>query len=132
MMSFYNAGYKKQEIEDAARALYEHPSMPLSHPSKPIPEEIKKPISKVTKPITPVSTVPMIKPAPSQIIQPKPEEKPQPTETKQIISKYEEKTKPRGKLIIILLIISLFILISFLIGIFIFKQELIDFFSTWF
>lgn len=126
MMSFYNAGYKKLEIEEAARALYAHPSVPMSHPAKPIPEEIKKPISKVSKPITPIYSP--IKPQPT----PKPEEKLKSEETKQIISKYEEKTKPKGKLIIILLIISLFLLTSLLIGIFIFKNELIDFFGALF
>jgi len=93
MMSFFNAGYKKEDIEEAARALSTHPEHPLSHPEKEIPEHLKRP------------------------------------EEKKKISKYEEKTKPKGKLITILLIIFLFIIIATIVGIFIFKQELIDFFA---
>lgn len=114
MMSFWNAGYKKEDIEESARSLAKHPDQPLSHPEKEIPEHIKKPATKV---------LPVTKP----FEKPEPEEKPE--QEKQKISRYEEKTKPRGKLITILLIIFLFIIISSLAGIFIFKQELIEFFS---
>ena len=130
MMSFYNAGYKKQDVEEAAHALQEHPSHPLSHPSKVVPKEAEKP---VTKPL-PLEYHPKPQPKPPVIEKPaeKPEEaKPKPPE-KQLISKYEEKTKTKGKLTVILLLTSLFILILFLIGAFIFKEELADFFNTLF
>ncbi len=122
MMSFFNAGYKKEDIEEAARALSTHPEHPLSHPEKEIPEHLKRPITK---------SLPK-KPEPVQVqSQASKEEKPEEekTEEKKKISKYEEKTKPKGKLITILLIIFLFIIIATIVGIFIFKQELIDFFA---
>ncbi len=109
MMSFYNAGYKKEDIEEAARILSQHPSQPLSHPEKSIPEHIKKPAKNL----------------PTQKINKEEQETPN-----QKISKYEEKIKPKGKLKIILLIILLIILISGLVALFIFKDELINFFSN--
>ena len=124
MMSFFNAGYKKEEIEEAARALHEHPSQPLSHPQKPTPEEIKKP---VIKPLSPE-------------LHPKPQAKPPEiskpsevkTQEKQIVSKYEEKIETKGKLVTILLLSALFVLILLFIGAFIFKDELINFFNNLF
>ena len=135
MMSFFNAGYKKQEIEEAARALYTHPSHPLSHPGKAIPEHIKKPLTPEVKPVSEEKIKKPIKP-----LKPKEPEKPgilKKTEepekvSKSEISKYEEKTKPKGKLITIFLIILLILLISGLIAIFIFKEQLADFFSKLF
>lgn len=157
MMSFFNAGYKKEEIEEAARALYTHPSQPLSHPGKATPEQLKKPISYKTQQIethtfgpseeeqeeaekeeakeeeekVEVTTKPL-KPSAFE----KPEEKEE--EKKEIpvdkakaeVSKYEEKTKPKGKLITIILIILLFLMVSGLISIFVFKDQLADFFAN--
>ena len=126
MMSFYNAGYEKQEIEEAARALHEHPSHPLSHPKKMIPKKAEKP---VTKPFPPEYHP---RPQPKPPVVAKPVEKPEIKPDKQVISKYEEKTKPKGKLALILLMIALFIFILILVGGFIFREELIDFFKTLF
>jgi len=130
MMSFFNAGYKKEEIEEAARALHEHPSQPLSHPQKPTPEEIKKPVVKSLSPE--LHPKPQAKPPeiskPSEV---KPEEKPK-TPEKQVVSKYEEKIETKGKLITILLLASLFVLILLFIGAFIFKDELVNFFNNLF
>jgi len=128
MMSFYNAGYKKQEVEEAAHALHEHPSHPLSHPSKVVPKEAEKP---VTKPLPP-EYHPKPQPKPPVIEKPEKPKEVKPKPEKQLVSKYEEKTKTKGKLTVILLLTSLFILILFLIGAFIFKEELADFFNTLF
>lgn len=127
MMSFYNAGYKREDVEEAARVLHEHPSHPISHPGKIVPKEAKKP---VTRPL-PLEYHPRPQPKPPIVAKPVKEVKPKPPE-KQLISKYQEKTKPKGKLTVILLLTSLFILILFLIGAFIFKNELVDFFNTLF
>jgi len=90
MMSFYNAGYKKQEIEEAARHI-----------------SISSPVQQ------------------KQIQKPKIQEKQQ-------ISKYEEKTKPKSKLTLILLITAIVVLIAILVSIFFFRNELIDFFVNLF
>ncbi len=115
MMSFYNAGYPKQEIEEAARVLMYHPSQPLSHPEKTIPEEMKRP----------VKVLPSAKPQIIERLAEKPVEK-------QKISTYEEKTEAKGKFVTVLLIVILFIILAMLAGIFIFKKELIDFFTNLF
>ncbi len=125
MMSFYNAGYKKEDIEESARALHEHPSQPLSHLQKSTPKGITKP---VTKPI-PSKYHPTPQPTPPKVSETK--GKPE-TQGKQIISKYEEKTTTKGKLGIILLIAALFVLLLVLAGIFLFRKELIDFFNSLF
>jgi hypothetical protein len=138
MMSFFNAGYTKDDIEEAARALYAHPAQPLSHPEKPsAPEDHKleaekKPeVKEEEKDEKPVLTKPL--PAPA-----KPEDKAKEKEKKEIpvhkakaeVSKYEEKTKPKGKLKTILLVISLIILLGALAAIFVFKDQLINFFGN--
>ena len=117
MMSFWNAGYKKEDIEESARYLAKHPDQPLSHIEKEIPEHMKKPVAKTL---------------PTSMIKPKPEEKEKSEELKeekQKISKYEEKTKPKGRVVTILLIVFLIILLCALAGIFIFREQLVEFFS---
>jgi hypothetical protein len=92
MMSFYNAGYKKQEIEEAARHI-----------------SISSPVQQKQN-------------SQQQILQ----------KSKQQISKYEEKTKPKSKLTLILLITAIVVLIAILVSIFFFRNELIDFFVNLF
>ena len=128
MMSFFNAGYKKEEIEEAARSLYSHPSQPLSHPGMPSAPEahegvtakakpiLTKPLPTAAKPIAPAATS-------SMAAMPSVAEKAQ-------VSKYEEKTKPKSKVLTFFLILSLIILIGALVGIFIFKNEVINFFNN--
>jgi len=123
MLSFFNAGYDRKEIEEAARALYENPSQPLSHPEKPIPEEYTKPIQEIYQPI-PNQPVLMYGQTPIQEIPEK--------ESQQLISRYGEEPKSNKKLITILLVISLIILAALLIGIIVFKNQLVDFFGTLF
>jgi len=112
MMSFYNAGYPREEIEEAARVLIYHPSIPLSHPEKQIPEELKKPVKAIP---------------PSEFLI-----KPSLELEKQIISKYGEESKTKNKVAIGVLIFLLFILFAALAGIVLFKTELINFFANLF
>ena len=121
MMSFHNAGYKKEEIEKAARFLHEHPSHQLSPLNKPIPEEFKKPVHEIK------SKKPIVKEEEKATSQ-----KPSTEKEKQIISKYEEKTKPKGKFVTILIIISLFILLSLIVGLVLFRKELSEIISSLF
>lgn len=112
MLSFFNAGYKREEIEEAARALQTPSAQSTPSTSKPISEKINKKIVK-----------PQIKPIEKKIIN---------EEEKQKISKYEGKIKPKGKLITILLIIFLLLFVGILLGALIFRKELIDFLSSFF
>ena len=160
MLSFWNSGYKKEEIEEAARALVSHPSQMMSHPDKEIPIDFKQPMQKLPprkRLPTPADLVHLqsaAMPAPAKTYQsampnkampmPMPMQKPalvqqgakpvsvqaNPQEKKQLVSKYEEKKKKGGKLTIIFLIIVLLVFLGMLAGIIIFKNELIQFFNT--
>jgi len=109
MMSFYNAGYPKDEIEEAARILLYHPSQILSHPGKPIPEEFKKPI-KALPPCTCLA-------------------EPVAETEKSRISQYGQDYKTANNIAITALIVVLFLVLAALAGILIFKNELINFFA---
>lgn len=107
MMSFYNAGYEKQEIEEAARTL----------------AELKiEPVQRVQK--TPILTgmpVPEKKPEPKLIA------KTEIPATMQKVSNYGgEKRSFRSKIIIITLVFLLFLLVGILVAIFLFKDQLIS------
>lgn len=126
MLSFFNAGYDRNEIEEAARALYENPAQPLSHPEKPIPEEYKKPIQEIYPPIP--TQVQSSQFQPGQMpVQEVPER-----ETQQVISRYGEADSNKKTVPILLLSLFLIILAIALIGILVFKNQLIDFFGTLF
>lgn len=114
MMSFYNAGYPKEEIEEAARILLYHPSQTLTHPDKEVPEKLKKP----------VKALPSTRPATG-----KPSKEKEKTAA---VSVYGEKEKTKTKAVISILIIILFILLVILGGIIIFKDALINFFANLF
>lgn len=123
MMSFYNAGYKKEEIEEAARALYP-PQLsppPSSQPSQK-PSVPQKPIKQAEKQTN--INVYQEEKVPSTAIQT--------SEDRQLISKYESKTSPKGKLTLVLLLMSLIAFILVVIGVFMFYSELIDFFKSLF
>lgn len=136
MMSFFNAGYKKEEIEEAARFLYTNypqiaakaktksanpgptisPAPTHQNPTqKPLPAKAQAQISQ--KPAAETQKAPAIQ---------------QPAKSKQEISKYEGKTKPKGKIITILIIIFLLIAVGLTIGFFLFKEEVMQFFSNLF
>ncbi len=143
MMSFYNAGYKREEIEEAARE-----SQKENIEQKEIPEETKeplkqKPIQKFSKPKKPIQKVsaygeqtqvkinppankekiPAVKQKKEEIVK-----KPQKI-IPQKISNYEKTQKPKHKLIIIFLFFFLVFLLGSLVAVFMFKQELVDFFN---
>lgn len=107
MMTLFNAGYNKGEIEEAARNLTEPSTNQLQLPIKTIPQ-------------TAQVTSPQILQKPTQIFQPV-----------QKISGYGEEN-PKEKIIIFVLISLLIFLITLLITIFLFRQNLIDFFSSLF
>jgi hypothetical protein len=177
MMSFYNAGYTKEEIESAAKTLQnEYPDLTISpvfaekkvalakkiYPKvkpdhearKPFLGELKKPVekpvqeeqeetpenneeeyaesSKKESTIGPSSIEKELSQRPIYLTNPVYISQPQ-SATRQIISKYEEiRRSPQNMLVIVLLVALLFILLSSLIGIFIFRQEIVNFFNSLF
>jgi|TARA_Y100000034_G_scaffold136933_1_gene217298 ATP-dependent Zn protease len=95
MQSFYNAGYKKEEIEEAARDLQknqvENKKQPIKQ-EKSYKEKIE--ISKGEKPV-------------------------------QRVSNYEQTSeKPKRNILIFVLTIILLVLLGIIIGLFLFREEL--------
>ncbi len=131
MMSFFNAGYKKEEIEEAAGFLHQHPSHPLSHPEKPSSpealesEQIKKTETETVSKIPYKPLKPSVPSAPSAQAQ-----KPVQPVIKKRISEYEPEPSKKIKLKIIILIILLVILAGAFIGVIIFKEQVINFFNN--
>jgi len=122
MLSFFNSGYDRAEIEEAARALAE------------IPENIipfKKPEKKAVLPEIPVVSSPKVSTPVQPAIKPKEDVS---EKVPQRASNYEEKKNNRpnstNKLIIIILVILLLILISAVITIFIFKEQIINWLNS--
>lgn len=128
MQSFYNAGYKKEEIEEAARAIYytisSQPSQLVQTKQQQVQEKkqskdevnIQPSLVKVPQvPVTPVSPPPM-----SQ----------RHLQSQQVVSNYEH-PKKRVDFVAILLIIILLILLGVLAAVFFFKPQLVDFLNTY-
>ena len=103
MQSFHNAGYEMKDIEEAARELQS--KMPQYYP-KPLKIQKKQEIPNKKE----FSTKPPV----------------------QIVSNYEKKqTNPR-KIILIVIVSLIIVLIIFLGGILLFKERLLEFFSSLF
>lgn len=103
MMSFYNSGYIKEEIESAARALQTQQAESV----KQIQESSKQIITQ-----KPIKTIQQFKQKPIQKI-----------------SNYEQQPNNlRGKLITFFLVFTLLFLLGVLAAVFLFKEELMEFF----
>jgi len=132
MMTFYNSGYKKEEIEEAAeflsRAQSEVKKMPqektkeMAKPKQPQQMAVKQTPS---KPKVSEYVGKTEQPMKKSVEMPK---KPVQGET-QKVSSYEEK-KTKEKKAIPILLSALAFLILLLILIFLFRKQLIDFFGT--
>ncbi len=106
MISFYNAGYTKAEIEEAAKVAQTQPLQPVLK----------------AVPVTSVEGK-----AEKSVEQPKEEKKEEKKkETKQNVSKYEGKKKKSGSTLIIILAVFLFLLVGVLTTIFLLKDQLIE------
>ena len=99
MMSFYNAGYSKQDIEEAARV--------LQIPQLPQTQQITQPTQQ-----------------PSQLQVQQPSQMPQAPIVSQRVSAYEEKPKTMGKALIFTLVFFLIVLLGILVAVFLFRDEL--------
>lgn len=120
MMSFYNAGYDKTEIEEAARALVTAPEG--------MPVQVIQPIAQAPQPTTtpsPAKPIPSAKPVPAA----KPKETFAPGKVVQKVSNYGKRSLG-NKIIVIVLALLLFMLASALIGIFIFRSQIIDWLNS--
>ena len=129
MMSFYNAGYSKKDIEEAARAL----QTPQFQQTQPIRQPAAIP------PTSPVQQPQPLQPAYVQPLQPQPPVPVQPIQslylqspsgTIQKVSGYGEKPRPFSAIITFILIFFLLFLIGILIAVFLFKNELAEFFNN--
>lgn len=136
MMTFYQAGYDKTEIEEAARALLnQQKNMPAVVKK---PQEIKKekPKEKKEKPeekkeYKPVNKQPS---APEKKAQPLPVS-PAPAKGSGTVPKHvsaygnkkKAQEKPKNKMVTIILIFALLILLGVLAAVFLFKEDLVNF-----
>ncbi len=154
MMSFYNSGYKKQDIEEAAKALQSYnKGQPIQFKQPVTPRVITQPISEQApssddapkQSISPVQRMPTtqkiipVQPIqPGQIVQQNiqqvatavkqiPAQVPQQM-NQQIASNYNKKSKISG--LTITLIVFLVLLFGALISMFVFKDALISFLNN--
>lgn len=151
MQSLYNAGYKKEDIEEAARVLNtEGFRPPIAAEKSQIPITTQKQIHPEYQPPPQLQTS-VIEAKPTEIKQsPNPqiksiipiipatikeETKPLPITyaPKQIVSNYYPKEEKSGiDFITILLIVVLVVLLGILAAVFFFKQDLVDFLNNLF
>jgi hypothetical protein len=139
MMTFYNAGYPKVKIEEAARTLQMHERQPIqTPPKKNIISFIQKPRKLTRKEIKEKKKLEKLRAKQKPLIpikqRPQPIQSPQPQpqlQQKQQISHYGEQD-PKGKLLIVILVFLLFFLLAILGTIFFFKDELVDIFDNLF
>ncbi len=106
MESFYNAGYGKEEIEEAAKALQYQIHQ----------EQIQKP--KLVKPLD--KNINPVKTSGQKLQTPKATQK---------ISNYEQEKNPRKKMIVLVGILLVAVL-AILAGIFFFRENLLEFFKS--
>jgi len=133
MQTFYNAGYKKEEIEEAARALQmeqrEQLQKPLLQPQK--TKKVKQGGSKqeVNPPEAHVKESFFKKLSKKKLKTPmtKLEEVKKPVEKPTVQKLSESKPKSKRKMIFILLGIVVLILIAGLVGMLLFKEQILDF-----
>jgi len=146
MMSFYNAGYTKKDIEEAARALQALPVQqrtPQQSTSQPVttPVQIQQPqdqpqaipppqpVPQVQPPLM-ASQFPIIQPAltqiPIQFVDPRLQP---PTNVIQRVSEYGQKPSLMNLVITFMLVFFLLFLLGVLTAVFLFKEELSNIFS---
>ncbi len=123
MQSFYNAGYKKENIESAARLLTPNVTQPIQPQESTIPQ--KQPIIPQQPQLKPVQKV-------SSYGQPLPQQQvPLPPKPVQKVSSYGAKKQRNPKVIMIILVIILLIVFGGAIGgILFFKDTVIEFFNS--
>jgi hypothetical protein len=99
MMSFYNAGYLKKDIEEAARVLQAPQLLQTQQPTQPVQQPPQQQAQPGQLPQAPVKVV-------------------------QRVSEYREGPKTAGKAVILMLVFFLVLLLGVLVAVFLFKDEL--------
>jgi len=136
-LSFLNAGYKQEEIDEAARVLEaERAQQPVQQP--PIqPWQVQQPQSQPTTQVQQPKVVQKVsaygQPAqPIQPIQPPPIQQPvPPVSVPQRVSAYgQAPEKPKGKAVVFILVALLLVLLGILAAVFFFKNEIMNFFNS--
>ena len=137
MMSFYNSGYSKQDIEDAAKLL-DTPQLPqtqIAQPQQPslqVKQELQKSQTKTDKSNeVQFETHPVPQPSSQQSETQSQQQFPplQQPQTVQKISNYGGKPSALGAVAIFVLVFFLLVLVGVLIAVFLFKEELAGFFN---
>jgi len=129
MMTLYNAGYKKEKISEAARSLNETnlaqaqqiQQGKTTQPQQPVSAQMLAPSGQLTPQGQPLQQ-------PQQPMQ----QQPQTSQVSQRVSGYGPPPKPEGKTVIIILGFLLLLLVGIVVTIFLFKEELMDFFNNMF
>lgn len=142
MMSFYNAGYSKQDVEDAARMINQLPEQQMQMQAQPQQPTLQTTSQTQTQSTPPQKQFPQGQPIQriSAYGQPQQPQAQQTTSQPQVqtqfpqqqVSAYgqQQKTQEKPKsMITIVLIIMLIILVALLASLFIFRSVITDFFS---
>ena len=121
MMSFYNSGYSKQDIEEAAAAIqspgfFQQMPQPVQQAVSPVPQQPVQKIQ-VQQPIQQIMAVPQ----PQIMIQPG---------VVQRVSAYGPRPNKKGMAITIILVVILLFLVGILTAVILFKDEISDFLSS--
>jgi hypothetical protein len=103
MMSFYNAGYLKKDIEEAARVLQAPQLQPTQQSTQPVQQPLQQPLKQQAQP--------------GQLPQ-------TPVKVVQRVSEYRERPKTAGKAVILMLVFFLILLLGVLVAVFLFRDEL--------
>ena len=124
MMSFYNSGYSKQDIEEAAAAIqspgfFQQMPQPVQQVISPVSQQPmqKTQVTQVQQPIQQIMAVPQ----PQIMIQPG---------VVQRVSAYGPRPNKKGMAITIILVVILLFLVGILTAVILFKDEISDFLSS--
>ena len=136
MMSFYNSGYSKQDVEDAAKLL-DAPQLQQSQTSQPQSQPLKTTISKLPQQAQTQTSQPEIHSVPQPLNSQSPQTETQTqqflplqqTQSIQKVSNYGGKPNPLGAVAIFVLVFFLLVLVGVLIAVFLFKDELAGLFN---
>lgn len=133
MMTLYAAGYNKEEIEETARAyvsLRDSGKEPSENPQRKSAQEVKEEV----KPVEEVNQNKQVfSPAKTVFKTPIESKKPK---VVQRVSDYKvadkKKSSDSGKILTIMLVVILVLLLGVLAAVFLFKEELVNFFNSMF
>lgn len=123
MMSFYNAGYSKDDVEAAARELTQ-PRLPQTTAQPTVQQRSvpKVPLRSTNQAAMPMENQPQ--PSSSKYYQP------HPVKSSQKVSHYGGKSSSTGTVVTIILVVMLLLLSGFLVSLIFFKSTVLKFFGV--